>query len=122
MLCSVAAHLQEKRQKLVAALYTYSSSLTRKATLAWLLYLQHRQTKAQQWQRAARHYVLRRKAVCFGGWLRTARYLVPLRRNMGRLHTKVTCSTDTDRWLLLVWLVGFGAHRLLLLCIMHIYS
>jgi hypothetical protein len=82
-------HLQEKRQKLVAALYTYSSGLTRRATIAWLLYLQQRQTKAQHWQRAARHYVLRRKAVCFGSWLRTTRYLVPLRRNMGRLHTKV---------------------------------
>jgi hypothetical protein len=81
--------LQEKRQKLLAALYTYSSKLTRKATIAWLLYLQHRQTKAQQWQQAARHFVLWRKAACFGSWLRTTRYLVPLRHNMGKLHTKV---------------------------------
>jgi hypothetical protein len=92
--------LQEKRQKVVAALFTYSSGLTRKATIAWLLYLQHRQTKAQQWQHAARHYMLRRKAICFGSWLRTTRYLVPLRHNMGQLHTKVTLQvTEYVFWM-----------------------
>ncbi|KAF6256503.1 hypothetical protein COO60DRAFT_99985 [Scenedesmus sp. NREL 46B-D3] len=83
-----ALHVKEKRQKLVAALFTYASGLTRRATVAWLLCLQRRHAKAQQWQRAARHYVLRRKAACLSSWLRTTRYLAPLRRNMGQLHTK----------------------------------
>eukprot|EP00882_Tetradesmus_deserticola_P016610 GHRQ01017749.1.p1 GENE.GHRQ01017749.1~~GHRQ01017749.1.p1 ORF type:complete len:197 (+),score=56.80 GHRQ01017749.1:1012-1602(+) len=85
-----ALHVKEKRHKLVAALYTYSCGLTRRATIGWLLYLQQRHTKAQQWQLAARHYVLRRKAVCFSSWLRTIRYIVPLRHSMRQLHTKVT--------------------------------
>lgn len=86
--------MQEKRQKLVAAVYTYSQRLKRSAFIAWLLYLQHRQHKVQLWQRAARHYVLRRKASCLGAWMRLTHYLAPLRRNLGHLHTKVNNSTS----------------------------
>ncbi|KAF8062705.1 aldo-keto reductase 2 [Scenedesmus sp. PABB004] len=83
-----AAMRQEKRRKLVAAVFTYSNGLTARALAAWMAYAQHRLRSAAHSDAAARHWAARRGRRCIAAWAGVVGYLSPLRRNLGRLQGK----------------------------------
>eukprot|EP00879_Flechtneria_rotunda_P018989 GHRR01019935.1.p1 GENE.GHRR01019935.1~~GHRR01019935.1.p1 ORF type:complete len:347 (+),score=100.08 GHRR01019935.1:80-1120(+) len=93
--------LQERRHKLVAAVYTYSQRLVIKSLVAWLSYLQHKQHNQQQMAAARRHYVISKATACFRAWLQVVRYLGPLRRTLGHMLGKRHLNTLHE--VFLVW-------------------
>jgi hypothetical protein len=81
--------VQEKRQKQVAAAYAWSAKTKHKALMALLSYSQFRRTHAQQTIAARHHCVMTRKACLLAAWRDLARYLVPIRRTLDVLTSKV---------------------------------
>jgi len=88
--------MQEKRQKDVAAAYAWSAKTKHKALLALLAYSHFRVMRAQQTIAARHHCALRRKASILAAWRGLARYLVPIRRALHVMTSRVsTCHSKT---------------------------